>query len=58
MNSVYGVWRSDDNCSSWTNIGTFPLDSLDFVSCVSGDENVEGRTYVGFKGSGFVYYDV
>lgn len=58
VNSVYGVWRSDDNCSSWTNIGTFPLDSLDFVSCVSGDENVEGRTYVGFKGSGFVYYDV
>ncbi len=58
VDGVYGVWRSDDNCANWTNIGAYPLDSLDFAMVISGDENVEGRTYVGFKGSGFAYYDV
>jgi hypothetical protein len=56
LSGTYGVYRSDDNCATWTSLGAYPLGSLDSLMCISGDENVEGRTYVGFGGSGFAYY--
>lgn len=57
VNGVFGVYLSDDNCATWTSYGGFPNDSLDFVSSVSGDNNLIGRVYVGFNGSGFLYRD-
>jgi photosystem II stability/assembly factor-like uncharacterized protein len=52
---AYGIWRSDDNASSWTRIGEFPLGSLDEIKTIDGDKTEYGRVYVGFQGSGFAY---
>ena len=50
-----GIWRSDDNAASWTNLGAFPLDVGDEITAISGDTNTYGKVYVGFGGSGGVY---
>jgi hypothetical protein len=50
---VFGFWRSDDNCSSWTNIGTFAgPNGLGSVISMSGDMNTYGTCYVGISGFG------
>jgi hypothetical protein len=51
----YGIWRSDDEAASWTQIGDFPLGSFDQVKAIDGDKNTPGTVYVGFQGSGYVY---
>ncbi len=51
----YGIWRSDDNASSWARIGEFPLGSLDEIKTLDGDKTEYGRVYVGFQGSGYAY---
>ena len=55
VNGVYGVWQSNNNAQSWTNIGTWPNGSLDQITTISGDPNVYGQVYVGFRGSGYAY---
>src|SRR5262245_51105664 len=55
VNSVWGIWRSDDNAQSWTQISNFPLGSLDQVVTIDGDKNIYGQVYVGFIGSGYAY---
>jgi hypothetical protein len=55
---VWGVWRSDDDCATWTRIGDFPLNSLDAIKAVEGDPNIYGRVYLGFQGSGYAYGDI
>ena len=55
VGGVYGIWRSDDDARSWTQIGTFPLDSLDDVKAIDGDKNVQNLVYLGFAGSGYAY---
>ena len=57
VNSHYGIYRSIDNGATWTQIGLWPVHSLDAVSTVSGDMNTFGRVYVGFSGSGSAYGD-
>jgi hypothetical protein len=54
----YGIWRSDNQGTSWTQIGKWPLNSLDAIKTISGDMNQHGRIYVGFGGSGYAYGDV
>lgn len=54
-NGKYGIWRSDDDAQSWTNLGDYPLDMADEITTVSGDANIYGRVYVGFGGSGAIY---
>lgn len=56
VNNQYGVWRSDDEGSTWTKIGDYPNDSLDSVSAISGDMNTYGTVYIGMGGSGVVYF--
>ena len=53
VNSVYGIWQSNDNAQSWTQIGTNPNNSIDSIKTISGDPNVYGQVYVGFSGSGY-----
>src|SRR6202020_1744947 len=53
VNSVYGVWQSVNNAQSWTQIGTYPDNSLDTIKTISGDPNIFGQVYVGFEGSGY-----
>ena len=53
-----GIYKSEDNCATWTAIpGYPPLDSTDAIGALDGDKNVYGRIYVGFGGSGAVYYN-
>jgi hypothetical protein len=55
VNNKYGIYESDDNAKTWTQIGLWPLGSLDYPRTISGDMNIYGRVYVGFNGSGYVY---
>ena len=53
VNNVYGIWQSINNAQSWTQIGTYPNNSLDTIKTISGDPNIYGQVYVGFEGSGY-----
>ena len=55
VNNVYGVWQSNDNAQSWVQLGTFPNNSLDQITTISGDPNIYGQVYLGFRGSGYAY---
>ena len=55
VNNVYGIWESDNNAQSWTQIGTYPIGSLDQITTISGDSNKYGQVYLGFRGSGYAY---
>lgn len=57
VNSIYGIWRSTDNASTWAQIGSWPLNSFDDIKTITGDMNTYGRVYVGFSGSGYSYGD-
>lgn len=54
----YGIWRSIDNCGSWTRLTDYPGGNFDCVKCISGDSNTYGNVYVGFLGSGWAYGSV
>ena len=49
----YGVWRSEDDAATWTQIGDFPLGILESVGAISGDGDDPNRVYVGFRGAGY-----
>jgi hypothetical protein len=55
VNSVYGIWQSNDDAKSWTMIGDYPQGSLDVIRTIAGDPNIYGQVYVGFGGSGYAY---
>ena len=55
VDNVYGIWQSDDNASSWSQIGVWPNESLDSIKTISGDPDIYGQVYVGFAGSGYAY---
>lgn len=52
-----GLWRSDDHASTWTLLQQYPNNSIDWVKTVAGDNNIYGRVYVGFAGSGMAQYN-
>jgi len=53
VSGVFGFWRSDDNCVTWNNIGTFAgPNGLASVVSMSGDMNIYGRCYVALAGFG------
>jgi len=53
VGGIYGIWRSIDDASSWTQVGQFPVGALDEVVVMDADKDVFGRVYLGFKGSGW-----
>jgi hypothetical protein len=55
IKNVYGIWQSNDNAQSWTQLGVWPEGSLDEIKTISGDPNVYGQVYIGFAGSGYAY---
>jgi hypothetical protein len=55
VNGKYGIWRSDDEATNWTNIGKYPNEIIDEIGVINGDMNTYGVVYVGFHGSGFAY---
>lgn len=59
VSGVYGVWRSDDfdqATPAWTQLGQYPLDSLDNIIGIAGDKATHGRCIVAFGGSGCAVY--
>jgi hypothetical protein len=50
-----GIYRSDNDCATWTKLTSAPFGSLDLIRAVSGDMKVYGKVYVGFGGSGAGY---
>jgi len=52
---TYGIWKSDDNCVTWTLIGQYPMGWGDQPSAIDGDKNTYGTVYIGFAGSGYAY---
>ena len=58
VNGVYGVWQSTNDAQSWTQIGKYPLNSLDEIKTISGDPNTYGLVYVGFAGNGYAYINL
>ncbi len=57
VNNVTGIWQSINDGNSWTQIGSWPLNILDYIKTISGDMNAYGRVYVGFPGEGYAYGD-
>lgn len=58
LNNILGMYRSDDNCNSWTQISDRHIGgSLDGVQVIGADANKYGRCYAGFGGSGWKYID-
>ncbi|WP_426609733.1 hypothetical protein [Bradyrhizobium sp. McL0616] len=56
VKNVMGIWRSDDNASTWTQMSDgYPLGIFDTIKTIEGDSNDYGTVYVGFSGSGFAY---
>ena len=55
VNSVYGIWQSNDDTKSWTQIGDYPQGTLTQIKTISGDPNIYGQVYVGFGGAGYAY---
>src|ERR1700730_17802320 len=53
VNNVYGIWQSVNNAQSWTQIGTYPNNSLDQIKTIAGDPSIFGQVYLGFMGSGY-----
>lgn len=58
ISSVYGFFMSVDNCATWTNLSTYPLNRIDNVNGLFGDMNIFGRYYIAYSGSGFIYGDI
>jgi hypothetical protein len=53
VNGVFGFWRSDDDCATWNNMGTFAgPNGLATVVTMSGDMDNYNYWYVGFSGFG------
>jgi hypothetical protein len=55
VSGVLSLWRSDDNCASWVNLGANPAGSLDGVTDLDGDKNIYGKVYGAYSNSGWFY---
>lgn len=55
VNSEYGIWRSIDNCATWTKIGQYPDNNVDAIAALTGDMNTFGTVYIGYAGSSLAY---
>jgi hypothetical protein len=55
VKGVFGIWQSVNNAATWTNIGTYPVGGLDWITAISGDPNSYGTVYVGTHGGGYAY---
>lgn len=63
VGGTYSIWRSDNTAAqwaagsaiTWTNLG-LPLNSIDQISTMAGDNNTFGVLYIGGKGTTMFYY--
>ncbi|MCE9621063.1 MAG: hypothetical protein K8R99_01825 [Actinomycetia bacterium] len=52
-----GLYRSDDDGTTWRLITSFPAGSYTDINAISGDPDVPGRVYIAFSGTGFAQGD-
>jgi len=52
LNSIDGIYRSDDKGKTWTEIGISSLPIGDGPGSMEGDRNVYGRVFIGTGGRG------
>jgi photosystem II stability/assembly factor-like uncharacterized protein len=55
VSGTFGVWRTDDEGSTWNQLGEWPMNSLDQIRTISGDPEIYGQVYIGFAGSGYAF---
>ena len=56
VNGVGGIWASDDDATTWTQLSGLQINnSWDSITVVGADANIYRRIYVGFGGSGFAF---
>ena len=53
--STYGIWRSLDNCATWTKLTVYPFDHFDGINALEPDKVDYKRVFYGFNGSGCGY---
>jgi hypothetical protein len=62
FSGVFGVWRSDDAGSTWSQVGaSYPTGVLLYAgaaTCIEGDPTVYNRCYLGFPGGGWAWFGV
>lgn len=52
VNKVYGIFQSNDNAVTWTQIGDFPLGCFDTPVDITGESDVTGNCYMSTSASG------
>lgn len=55
VNSVFGIWRSIDDCATWESLGDQPAGWLKQIKCITGSMDEYGLVYVGTTSAGFFY---
>ena len=56
VSGTFGVWGSDDEGSTWNQLGEWPMNSLDQIRTISGDPNIYGQVYIGFSRFGICLF--
>jgi hypothetical protein len=49
ISGVAGYYRSDDNCATWVPLGSYPLNSPNNCTDISGDMNTYGKFVASFS---------
>lgn len=57
INNVYGVYMSPDMMATWELLDTAPLGLYNRIHAITGDAEIPGRVYVGFRGNSVVQGD-
>jgi hypothetical protein len=57
VNSVYGLYRSDDNLTTTKLLSAKPANALDYPMVVAGDPDVYGRVWLCMSGNGVIVGD-
>jgi len=52
LSSVWGLYRSDDNCASWTFLGANPGSYAGWINSLAASQDVYGKVYLGTDQSG------
>jgi hypothetical protein len=52
---TWGLYRSNDNCTTWEQIGDFPAGWLDLPETMEASQDVYGTVVIGLAGSGYMY---
>lgn len=51
----FGIYRSTDEGTTWSEICSYPLGVFEWINCLEGDKDVFGKVYLGFAQAGFAY---